>query len=128
MARETAGFLPYRLRIRAIEAFSATLAIYWGVLLLLPAKTFSMSPSYRIMAALAEEETWGAIYLSMGVVQWFSVFIRSHLVRPVAIHMAIFCWGFAALMFAISNPYTHAPGIYGLLALANIIGALWCRT
>lgn len=123
------GLLPYRVRIRALEAFSATLAIYWGILLLLPVHTFSASPSYRVMAALASESAWGAYFLAAGLTQWVSVYSRNvGWLRPLGFHLAILGWGFASLMFFTANPYTHAPGIYGILAISQIIGAVWCRS
>lgn len=123
----TDRLLPYRLRIRALEAFSGALAIYWGGLLLLPLNTFDASPSYRIMAALGDEMTWGALYLTVGVTQWLTIITRCRWLRAIAMHLAILAWGFAAIMFLVSNPATHAPGIYGLLALSHVIGAIWCR-
>lgn len=124
----TDRLLPYRLRIRALEAFSGALALYWGVLLWLPFHTFEASPSYKIMAALGSEFAWGAFYILLGSLQWLSIWKRCLWLRASSMHLAIIGWGFASLMFTLANPHTHAPGIYGILALAHIIGAVWCRS
>jgi hypothetical protein len=122
----TDGLLPYRLRIRALEAFSGTLALYWGILLLLPFDTFGASPSYAMMAALGSEAWWGCVFLLIGSSQWLSI-TRCRWLRALSFHLAIIGWGFACVMFSVSNPITHAPGIYGLLAVSHVIGAVWCR-
>jgi hypothetical protein len=124
----TDRLLPYRLRIRALEAFSGALALYWGALLWLPLDTFSASPSYAAMSALASEEFWGTFYIFLGLMQLGSIRFRCVWMRACSMHLAIIGWGFAAMMFAVANPYTHAPGIYGILALAHVIGAVWCRS
>jgi hypothetical protein len=124
----TDRLLPYRIRIRALEAFSGVLALYWGLLLWLPGSTFTASPSYEIMAALGSEETWGTFYIAIGVAQCLSIWQRCRWLRAMSMHLAVVGWGFASVMFSMANPMTHAPGIYGILALAHVVGAVWCRS
>lgn len=58
--------------IRALALYNGGAAIMFGGDLLLPWRTFDVSPAYEVMATRAPEPVWGAIYLSLGVVQVFA--------------------------------------------------------
>lgn len=104
---------------RAAEAFSAMLAWYWGVLLLLPVDTFSLSRSYRAMAEIAPEWAWGLMYCFVGLVQSAALCGGVRFFRGPGAALAFLFWTAAAAMFFFSNPFTHAVGIYSMLALMN---------
>jgi len=105
---------------RIIEAFSAVLAFYWCFILILPEDTFGKSPSYQIMAYLGEEWQWALFYSIVWVVQSLALCGGVWLFRYPGAYLAMIGWAVATAMFALSNPLTHAPGIYGLLTLANL--------
>lgn len=90
------------------------------MLLLLPFDTFGASPSYRVMATIAPEEAWGLFYCFVGLIQSAALCGGVYWFRGPGALLAIVGWTAASLMFSISNPFTHAVGIYALLTLANL--------
>lgn len=101
---------------RGAEVLSAVTAWSWGILLLLPARTFDLSPSYEIMAALLPEPCWGGIALAVGALQSLAMCGNVRLLRYPAALLSMILWTTAAAMFLVANPGTHAPVVYGILA------------
>lgn len=109
----------WRADTRGAEVISAVMLWTWGLILLAPWDTFEVSPSYRIMSFLAPEWVWGCLYLGLGALQSLAMCGNVHRFRLPAASFAMIGWTFAAITFLLSNPYTHAPVLYGILAFAN---------
>lgn len=106
------------------EVMSALTLWYWGLLLLLPVSTFAASRSYSAMAALGSEEAWGVVMCAAAALQSIGVCGQRPIARVCGAYCALAIWGFAAAMFASSNIYTHAPGIYAILAAGQAYALL----
>ena len=104
---------------RGAEVLSAVVAWSWGILLLLPARTFDMSPSYGIMAALLPELWWGTIALTVGGLQSLAMCGNVDTPRYPSAILALILWSGASALFLVANPWTHAWLIYAILATSQ---------
>lgn len=111
------------LRYRRSEwALAAIMAFGWGVVLLLPAQTFSNSVGYSAMAQWASEETWGQICLAIGLVRLGVLYVNgrwrrcSH-ARMVVAFLSAFVW--ATITLGLLKSGITSPGliIYPLFLL-----------
>jgi hypothetical protein len=103
-------------KFKALETGLAAYALYWGLLLLLPYHTFSVS-AYSGMAAVADEIYWGAFALSVGVSQMYGMlFCSNPKVKGFFLLVAAGFWYFVFSMFMIGNPFTTG-GTYIITAI-----------
>ena len=112
-----------------LELWSAWVACYWGIVLLLPFDTFGASQSiqfYKTLSGAAEEDTWGAIFLAVGLCQWASLAVRRHSLSWPANSLACGLWLVLAVSIWLAAPYTPSPGIHGALS-ASMAYATWYR-
>lgn len=105
---------------RGVEALSAMVAWYWGVLLLLPVRTFAASRSYDAMAAVAAEWVWGLMICAVALTQSLAMCGGVKFFRYPGAVLAFITWAGVAFLFGASNPATHAVGIYSILAAFNL--------
>lgn len=102
-------------RFRAVEVATTSLAIWWGIILLLPFNTFVISSSYSAMAGLATETAWGIIMLAQGVIQLTSMVFRFKKIKQFSYLVATFLWFFIAAMFAVGELSNTATGTYAII-------------
>lgn len=100
-----------------IEVFSSLLAWCWGILLILPYDTFGSTLSYRTMAFLAPEESWGFLFILIALLHGLSLCAGFFELRVPACWLASFIWSFVGVLFAIANPQGIAPWLWLSLAL-----------
>jgi hypothetical protein len=104
---------------RGAEVISAVLAWMWGLILLHPYETFRYLPNYRLMSEIAPEWVWGAGYLLVGALQSMAMCGNVHYFRYPAAVLSMLMWLAACYFFAMTQPVSHAPFIYGVLAFSQ---------
>jgi hypothetical protein len=114
--------LPDRLRSappEPTELWLALTAVCWGAWLLNPwVSTFASSPSYRGMAAIASEPSWGVLICGLGVAQLVGLVRRDYGTRMVAAGLGLLLWSFLAASFGLTDPATAGLPTYAMIALA----------
>ena len=105
--------------IEYIEMMSGMLALFWGIILLLPFDTFSSTPSYFAMQTIAPEIAWGLAVAIGGMAQMISVLFLSNYARKLTAGISIFIWWFVAGMFIVSNSISTAVPVYSIIALSS---------
>lgn len=96
---------------RAMEAWTATLASWWGLWFLLsPWSVMDLNPAYVVMIHVAAglgltgDGFWGFLLLLGGVVQWIGYYTESPPVeRAAALHLTL-VWTFMAYCFIAAEP------------------------
>ena len=122
-------FLRHRLRPRSAEVVSAAVLLWWGLVLLMPWRTFDSSRTFRAMQDLMPEQWWGLLALAIGVPQAVGIFLAlttgSHglvTLRRTCLVLTTAWWGFIAAEIAQGNPHGTGVGVYAILCLATA----WC--
>lgn len=95
------------------------LAWSWGITPLMPYETFANNPSFRAMADVAPEVVWGAVGLSLGILQIFYVLRDFTIYRHIAATFALGYYVFLATMYLIASPTGIAFSTYSVCAAAN---------
>lgn len=86
--------------IRALALYNGGAAFIFGGDLLLPWRTFDVSPAYDVMAQRAPEPVWGVAYLTLGLAQIFA----HKLPIPWAWRFAVMVfWFYVAFMYAVGD-------------------------
>lgn len=98
----------------------------WGFWLANPYwDTFTKSPSYDPMAAVAPEAVWGLFILGMGGVQIVMLALRLLWPRRIIAFVAMFVWLWIAVMFWQSNYQTTAAPVYGWMFAGSQVLTFW---
>lgn len=116
-----------------LELWSAWVACYWGVVLLLPFDTFGAQQSsqfYKTMADAMSEDAWGATCVAIGLSQGAGLWTRRYWwgewLPWAANSLAGGLWAVIAFTIWTAAPFTASPGIHGGLAMAMFY-ATWYR-
>lgn len=104
-------------KLRAIEVAVTSIAIWWGIILVLPFNTFGISDSYEAMEALAPESFWGVFMIGMGFSHLLSMTYNLSRLKRFTLLIATGVWIFIASMFAIGNPMNTATGTYAIIGV-----------
>lgn len=88
---------------RAVEAFSAVMAMVWGFVLLLTAD-MSASPGYRIMHALMPTWGWGLFFVFVWLIQSAAMCGNVRLLRFPSALLAFIVWTAVAIAISVANP------------------------
>ena len=102
---------------RTLKIFSTSIAMWWGVVLILPFDTFSTALSYKAMAGIAPEFYWGLLMLIMGLAHLIGITYSLKKIEKASFLIATFVWIFIAAMFTIGSPPNTASGTYALIGL-----------
>lgn len=136
-ARITRGVRDH-LYVRRSEWGCAAVITWWGVALLAPGETFTISPSYAGLSRLAPEWVWGVICLTLGMFRlaaliingtfrgsWYSRY--SPHVRAVTAYltgMIYFLIAYGIAMGGLTFPLSTGLGAYLVLAFLDVGNAL----
>lgn len=110
----------YAKDIESAEVGIVLAQCYWGVLLLLPPRTFLTSPGYRVMARLAREEVWGWGTLALAALPVVAFLWRSLTLRALGLLCSVSWFGFVTVVLLSGNRF-GTGGIYAL----GILGGAW---
>ncbi|MGA4519263.1 hypothetical protein ACPA0F_18555 [Solibacillus silvestris] len=100
-----------------LKIFTTSIAIWWGVVLILPFDTFSTAVPYRAMAEIASEFYWGLLMLLMGCSHLIGITYSLKKIERASFLIATFVWIFIAAMFAFGSPPNTASGTYAIIGL-----------
>jgi hypothetical protein len=103
-------------RFRAVEVATTSLALWWGLILILPFDTFSSSSSYKAMAGIASEPCWGLFMLAIGTAQLFGMILNNYFIKRYSLLLATGIWVFISAMFGLSTFFSTASGTYFIIA------------
>lgn len=92
--------------------------LYWGVLLLLPPRTFATGVAYRAMAGIASEEAWGVLALALAAIPALALWRQSYGLRALGLLGSVGWFVFITVTVVYSNRY-GTGGIYALFALGS---------
>jgi hypothetical protein len=96
----------YKRRIFKIAETSLMLvALWWGVLLIIPARTFS-NPVYHAMESLMPESVWGIQCLFIGIVLLCGMVVRNKLLRNIGLLLSTGFWIFVSVSLWLGDHYT----------------------
>ncbi|MEC0276874.1 hypothetical protein [Peribacillus frigoritolerans] len=98
-----------------MEVAMTSLALWWGIILLLPYHTFPTSIAYQAMAGIANETVWGLFMLLIGSAQLLGTIHNNYQLKRVSLLAATGVWFFIASMFGISELFTTATGTYFII-------------
>jgi hypothetical protein len=117
-------------RVRACEWLLATMVFLWGVVLLQPADTFAISPSYSELQRWASEATWGWFCLVGGGLRLTALAINGA-ARPSpharAVLAALSAFFFAQITLGLllsGGPLSTGLAVYPLAAAFDIYNAM----
>jgi hypothetical protein len=97
---------------RVLEIAVTSIALWWGVILLLPIKTFTISSSYNIMSAIANEHIWGILMLLLGAFHLLGISLNKLYIKRLSFLVATGVWFYVATLFFLGEPATTATGTY----------------
>ena len=101
----------------AIHVALTAIMAWWALVLALPADTFAIGSSFRVLAALASEDTWAMMFWAIANVGVLGLSTSSATIRLVSVFALSTMHGVLALCFLLANPYTTAGGTYSIIAL-----------
>lgn len=119
-------------RFRLSEWMLAGCMLSWGWILLLPYPTFDL-PTFKGMAAIAPEDTWGVACLILGglriaVLAINGAWIRSTHGRTVTAFLSCFVWCQIDIGLFNSGAVTPGNGIYLIFLAADCFNIYKCAT
>lgn len=103
-------------RFRAVEVATTSLALWWGLILIMPFSTFGLSVSYNAMVGVADENTWAVYMLALGLLQFVSMLTNNIFLKQISLLAATGTWFFVATMFGFGNIFNTATGTYAIVA------------
>jgi hypothetical protein len=102
---------------RQLEFVPAVFLILWGVWVMNPFwDTFVVSGSYALMAKLAPEWLWGAVFLFIGIVQMFALFTPRLKLRLYTSFSSILILSTLAIFSGVGN--YRSTGMIGAISIA----------
>lgn len=96
------------------EKFLIGAALWWGLILLLPIETFSLSSAYRPMEMIMPEVMWGLCFLFLAFVHFLALTRDMKRLRGNVLLVSVILWVFVATMMLIGLPASTGSGIYVL--------------
>ena len=100
----------------AIHAALTAVMAWLALVLALPSDTFSSSPSFHVMAAMASEDHWAMAFWLVASVGFVGLLTQDQVLRLGSVLVLATMHGVVAGLFALANPATTATGTYGVLA------------
>jgi hypothetical protein len=95
-------------------------ALGWGGWLLNPVwNSFSTTPSFAAMAALAPEWAWGAAVMLIGLAEGYGLLADVPILRKVTALLLTFVWASVGAMIAYANIAATGVVVYPLLAVSS---------
>lgn len=101
---------------RVAETSTALIAVWWGLALLHPDKTFTL-PSYQPMLDMAPELSWAFLALFIGVFQYIGMIKGNFLLRTISSLLATGFWICVGVVFLMIPVINTAGGTYIILGL-----------
>lgn len=99
----------------AVEVATTSIAIWWGIILILPYDTFSEAVAYGAMSTLAPEFVWALVLLLIGFLQLYGIVRDHYSFKRFTLLFATGVWIFIATMFALGSPFNTATGTYVII-------------
>jgi hypothetical protein len=110
----------------------AAMMVAWGLVLLLPMRTFEM-PIYSYLAAIADEEVWGAFSVAVGGFRMAALYVngawrRTPLIRAAGAVLGMVWWIVLALLvfLAAEQGIGHFPAGAAFYPVCLAFEALSC--
>lgn len=88
-----------------LEAYSGTLGWVWAAVAIFNPDLFDLTPSYRVMAHLADESVWALAFLLIGFLHSLSLCAGCHALRGPACLFSAFIWVFVGVLFGLSQDF-----------------------
>lgn len=111
--------------IKPMETFLGLYMFCFGVILLNPTDTFSLSISYTAMQAFATELQWGLLCTIAGASLVLTSFLGTNTFTVLSIAVVTFIFSFIGSMFFVSSLETHVPST-GICYLVTAVFSLYC--
>lgn len=107
-----------------LESLLGSLALAWGLHLLLPLDTFHSSVAYLAMHEVAPEWAWGLATAVLGGAQIATSRFGTLRARQRAATISSAVWGFIATAFFVGSPASTAVATYSIIACASVFTAV----
>lgn len=99
-----------------LALISGLAAFLFGLVLAIPAGTFTTSGTYEAMSNLMSETIWGVLFVLLGFWQVVVTFFNYHWrLQAYSNLLMMFLWLFIAIMIIISNPLSTGIAVYPTL-------------
>ncbi|MGG3801260.1 hypothetical protein [Metabacillus fastidiosus] len=90
---------------KMVETGMMLVALWWGVVLALPAHTFA-NPVYGAMSHLMPEKVWSALCIVIGLTIGIGMFLQQKLVQTIGLLASIGFWIFVAVALWLGDHFT----------------------
>lgn len=98
--------------LRYVEYLLASLAMCWGIWLLLPWEAFPSTPTYAVMHKIVPEAVWGGALFANGAVLLCGLWRLSYRVRRWALLSLFILWLMVWLALLFGNWRSTATAVY----------------
>jgi hypothetical protein len=119
----------WRSDLRLVRIATATGSLIWGATLLFGGYQFNR-PAFFWLAELASQQTWGAAFLFVGLLQWIRAFLgvptTAGLYACLAAALTFFLWTYVAIGIAFALSPLHAMDC-GNIVIAALSALVFAR-
>ncbi|MED4116609.1 hypothetical protein P4661_27615 [Priestia megaterium] len=112
-----------RSRIPIIDMFLSIVSLWWAFICFANNKLFDTFPGlFRIFSQIADEKTWGFVFVSAAFIKIVGVAIQKKWVRKLGLTLSMLLYGIISSSFFLSeSPLSISAGTY----FAMTVLALW---
>jgi hypothetical protein len=110
---------------RPLEWYFASFKIVWGLWLLMPMHTFSVSPHLYRYVALMPEWVYGLVWVVLGLLQFRAYLIQDQMARWRLALVGAFVWITYGTLLWWGDHRSPALVLFGVMALFKLITAYW---